>query len=409
MNLYKSTLLFSSERLLRTALGFVVSILITKAYGIEVYGEYAYYFAIVNILGVALSLGLDDYFIKCASEGRKIPIKLLHLRLLLSGMAFIFCCSILFWKNAKFDFWLISLLTLTYLWNCFYLLLIVLTKVDKRKSILILISISLLFILIKCLAVNFGFYIFIAITVVETLTTTLVLYVKIKNVFEYIKVPALELKNIIRLSVPVGISSLSVMLFYRLDQMIVEHFLGVKVLGVYALSASMILAAGYIQSAYVTSLYPSIGIAKNNGNKKELEIAMLRAFRGAIFIGVLVYLSYMFIGRMIIHFIFPDISSNLISILNVGMISVLFSGLAALNSQYLFFYDQANRRLFRTVISLVFNIIWNIFLIPRMGIMAAIWGYVLTQVIMGVLANIIDSKTRILFFLQIKSLFPAKV
>lgn len=409
MNLFKNTVLFSFERLLRTGLGFVVSIMITKAYGIEIYGEYAYYFAIVNILGVALSLGLDDYFVRCAAEGHKLPIKLLYIRIALSGVAFIFCCLVLYWKQAGIDFWVIALLSLTYVWNCFYLLLIVLDKPNKHKSILALISISLLFLLLKLLVLKLGFIIFIGITFLETFSTTFFLYSSIRSVFDIKKISLTDITSILKLSFPVGISSLSVMLFYRLDQMIVEHYLGVKVLGVYALSASMILAAGYLQSAYVTGMYSSIGYAKNNGSHKDIQDALLKSYRGAIYIGLFIYIGYIVAGRLIINIIFPEISPELISLLNVGMISILFSGLAAINSQYLFFHDHSKKRLIRTLVSLLFNVLWNMSLIPKFGVMAAIWGYVITQIIMGVLFNVFDKITRELFILQLKSLFTFRV
>ncbi|MEP8754746.1 polysaccharide biosynthesis C-terminal domain-containing protein [Enterobacter hormaechei] len=409
MNLFKNTALFSAERLLRTGLGFLVSVMITKAYGIEIYGEYAYYFAIVNIFGVALSLGLDDYFVKCIAEGNKLPFALLHIRMVLSGLAFFCCCLVLFWKRAGFDFWIVSLLSWTYIWNCFYLLLIILDKPNKYKTILTLICISLLFILLKFLVLNFGFIVFMCTTLFETMVTTFILYLSIKGVFEVKKINLRVVKSIINLSLPVGISSLSVMLFYRFDQMIVEHYLGVKTLGVYALSASMMLAAGYLQSAYVTGMYSAIGNAKNNGNNIDIQNALLKAYRGAIYIGLFIYVGYFIAGRFVIIYIFPDLSVKLISILDVGMLSILFSGLAAINSQYLFFNNYSNKRLIRTLIALSFNVVWNMLFIPKLGVMAAVWGYLITQIIMGVLLNIFDKLTRELFKLQLKAIFTVRV
>ncbi|EER1840918.1 flippase, partial [Escherichia coli] len=51
----------------------------------------------------------------------------------------------------------------------------------------------------------------------------------------------------------------------------------------------------------------------------------------------------------------------------------------------------------------------NIILIPKFGIMTAVWGYVITQIIMGVLFNVFDKVTRQLFILQFKSLFIYRV
>ncbi|EKI1562925.1 O76 family O-antigen flippase, partial [Escherichia coli] len=232
---------------------------------------------------------------------------------------------------------------------------------------------------------------------IETLTVTVFLYISIRCVFHIEDINLYRIKDVFKISIPVGISSLSIMLFYRLDQMIVEHYMGVKALGIYALSASMILAAGYLQSAYVTGMYSSIGAAKNNTNQRDMHKVLLKACRGAICIGIIVYIGYITVGRIIIKHIFNEISFDLISLLDIGMISILFSGLAAINSQYLFVQGYPNKRLLRTLICLLFNISWNIILIPKFGIMTAVWGYVITQIIMGVLFNVFDKVTRQLF------------
>ncbi|EHP8229148.1 polysaccharide biosynthesis C-terminal domain-containing protein, partial [Escherichia coli] len=132
-------------------------------------------------------------------------------------------------------------------------------------------------------------------------------------------------------------------------------------------------------------------------------------YRGAICIGIIVYIGYITVGRIIIKHIFNEISFDLISLLDIGMISILFSGLTAINSQYLFVQGYSSKRLLRTLICLLFNISWNIILIPKFGIMTAVWGYVITQIIMGVLFNIFDKVTRQLFILQFKPLFIYRV
>ena len=103
----------------------------------------------------------------------------------------------------------------------------------------------------------------------------------------------------------------------------------------------------------------SIGAAKNNTNQRDIKV-LLKAYRGAICIGIIVYIGYITVGRIIIKHIFNEISFDLISLLDIGMISIYFEVFAAINSQYLFVQGYANKRLLRTLICLLFNIFCGI-------------------------------------------------
>ncbi|MCW2488876.1 hypothetical protein J5069_23635, partial [Candidatus Symbiopectobacterium sp. NZEC127] len=61
--------------------------------------------------------------------------------------------------------------------------------------------------------------------------------------------------------------------------------------------------------------------------------------------------------------------------------------------------------LLRTVFAVIFNVCWNLILIPFYGTKSAIWGFLITQVFMGVVFNIVDKNTRMLIKCQFYSIF----
>ncbi|MCW2481600.1 polysaccharide biosynthesis C-terminal domain-containing protein [Candidatus Symbiopectobacterium sp. NZEC135] len=400
----KNTLLLSIERISRAGIAFLISFMLTKYYGIDIYGMYAYYIAMLNIICVSFSLGLDDYFIKEVAEGKKIPYFFFFIRILLLFLSFMTMSVFLYLKEPPDDFFVIVLMTLTYIWNLFYLLLAIENIKNKAWVVFNIILISAFSFIIKYVFIEYGILVFIIISFLEGVFLNIYLYLSVKSFFSFTEHKTwFDFYNVLKKSIPVGLAALSIILFYRVDQLIIEFYLGNIQLGIYALASSILLALGYLQSSFVTSMYGKLGKANKNDDllMKELRFA----YSGAIIVGIICCICYLFPGRYLLQKIIPEHSHNIIELLNIGVFSIFFSGFGAINAQYLFLRGMVGARLLRTVFAVIFNVCWNLILIPFYGTKSAIWGFLITQVFMGVVFNIVDKNTRMLIKCQFYSIF----
>ncbi|WP_337234230.1 oligosaccharide flippase family protein [Proteus terrae] len=401
MNNLTISIIYSIERLIRAASGFIVSIILTRTMGIEVYGEYAYILAIINIFSVLFSFGLDEYLVREVALNKKIPNFIFFSRFLLSFLCFLIISLIIYFKESNI-FTLLTFTAISYLWNTFYLMILTEKKKENLKVIVLIILSSLFFILLKYISLFYGINYFIITTILESFTLLAITYSKIKINFEKTVFQIDSFINIIKLSLPIGASSLSVILFYKIDQLLVEHFYDSRELGIYALSSSIVIATGFIQSSYISTCYSDI--ARNINDSLKLSEALKSSYRGVFYLGMVIYFSYLIIGKLFLKLIFPSNYLELNSLLMISLLSIIFSGISAVNSQYLFLIGNSNKRLLRTSIALLFNVTWNYIALPIMGIKGAALGFLLTQILISIIMNVIDKKTYFLFKIQIKSI-----
>nr|ADL32334.1 Wzx [Proteus vulgaris] len=369
--------------------------------GIEAYGEYAYILAIINIFSVLFSFGLDEFLVREVALNKKIPNFILFSRFLLSFFCFLIISLVIYLKESNI-FTLLIFTAISYLWNTFYLMIITEKKKENLKIIILIILSSLFFILIKYISLFYDIHYFIITTILESFILLAITYSKIKTKFEKTIFQVGNFIKIIKLSLPIGASSFSIILFYKIDQLLVEHFYGSRELGIYALSSSIVIATGFIQSSYISTCYSDV--ARNINDNLKLSEALKNSYRGVFYLGLVIYFSYLTIGQLFLKVIFPSNYAELNSLLMISLLSIIFSGISAINSQYLFLIGNSNKRLLRTSIALLFNIIWNYIALPTMGIKGAALGFLLTQILISIIMNIIDKKTFFLFKIQIKSI-----
>jgi len=61
---------------------------------------------------------------------------------------------------------------------------------------------------------------------------------------------------------------------------------------------------------------------------------------------------------------------------------------------------------YRNLLGAVFNVILNVILIPSYGMMGAAYATLFSYMVSGYLSNILFKKSRKIFFMFLKSLFP---
>jgi PST family polysaccharide transporter len=94
-------------------------------------------------------------------------------------------------------------------------------------------------------------------------------------------------------------------------------------------------------------------------------------------------------------------ASKILVLLSFGLIP-MFN--AFLRSSYMTISESQKIILYTTLFSSIINILLNFIMIKKYGIEGAVYATVLTQILSLSLLNIAFEKTRVLFFIQTKSL-----
>ena len=94
-------------------------------------------------------------------------------------------------------------------------------------------------------------------------------------------------------------------------------------------------------------------------------------------------------------------SSRILVLLSLGLIP-MFN--AFLRSSYITISGNQKIILYTSLFSSIFNVILNYFLINEFGVQGAVYSTVITQILSLFVLNAAFNETKVLFFIQIKSL-----
>ena len=203
---------------------------------------------------------------------------------------------------------------------------------------------------------------------------------------------------------PLLFSGIFVMLYIRIDQVMIGEMLGSSEVGVYSAAVSMTEAWYFIPMAITSSVLPAIIDAKKKDEflyydrlKKLFLVMFWLSLAGPALITLF--------SREIVHMVFGLPYTGAASPLSIQCWAGLFifSGLVS-NQWYL--VENLNRyTLYRHVAGAVVNIFGNLVMIPRYGIDGAAIATLVTQFFASYLFDFFVAPARVLFRIKTRTYF----
>ncbi len=217
--------------------------------------------------------------------------------------------------------------------------------------------------------------------------------------FKYI-----QAKELLSNGWPMILSGLAVMIYMRIDQIILGQLLGDESVGIYTAAVRISEVWYFIPTAIISSVFPSILAIKKN-NESLYLIRLQKLYNLMVLLALFVAVPMTFFSGWIIQILFGSAYSEAGPVLAIHIWSSVFvflglasgSGYLAENLQKLAFY--------RTLLGAIINVATNFFLIPIIGILGAAIGTLLAQISAAYLFDFLHPKTKIHFFMKTKSIF----
>jgi len=177
-------------------------------------------------------------------------------------------------------------------------------------------------------------------------------------------------KKLLLLSWPLIISGIMITLYMRIDQLMLQNICGTKVSGAYATVAQISENWNVIPTVIVGSLFPAILNARRDDMdryKKRIQ----NLYDLMVYLSLPVAIVITFASPLIYKLLFKPEFASAAPTLSVHIWSGIFVFLGVASTQQLI-AENLNRLTFiRTGFGAVVNIVLNIILIPKMGMMGA--------------------------------------
>lgn len=209
-------------------------------------------------------------------------------------------------------------------------------------------------------------------------------------------------KSLLRDSWPLVLSGIAVMLYMRIDQIMLGQLMDDEAVGVYSAAVRISEVCYFIPLTIVASVFPSI-IEARKKNRELYQQHLKRLFELMVILALALALPISFMSEWIMAILYGQGFSDSAQVLLIHVWTGLFVFSGVVSSRWFIVENLQKYTFYRTFAGCVVNIGLNFILIPKYGPIGSAWASVISQAMASVFFNAFSARTRPLFYMQIRA------
>jgi PST family polysaccharide transporter len=214
-------------------------------------------------------------------------------------------------------------------------------------------------------------------------------------------------KTLLTESWPLILSGLTIMIYMRIDQIMLGQMVGEEAVGLYSAATRISEVWYFIPTAISSSVAPSIYAAKQVSEDLYYQ-RIKKLIRLLVMISLVVAVPMSFLSTTIITLLFGNDYAPAGSILGIHIWAAVFVFMGVATSSWFIAEGLTQLAFRRTLMGAVVNVILNWLLIPAYAGVGAAVATVISYGIGSVFANGINTRSKIIFTLQMKCFLPIR-
>lgn len=411
----KNTSWMMAEQILRIIAGLFVGIWVARYLGPEQFGLFSYVIALTAILGGIAKLGLDGVLVRELIErpeettvylGTAFWLKLFGALLLIGLMTVI----VPYVSSNDTESLYILIILAGLVFQSFEVVEFYFQSHVKAKIIsickviqLMLSSVAKIYLVI----IEADLLWFVSITMLDAVSLAIsyfFAYKLNKNQSFYRHFDFHVALRLLKDSWPLIFTSVVVMIYMRIDQIMIKEMLGEYEVGIYSAAVRLSEAFYFIPMIISASLFPAILNAKRQSEELyHHRLQQLYTLMVWLSIGLAVIMTIM--SDFLVVLLFGEAYQESANSLKVLTWAGVFVFLGVAFSKYLLAENMAMISFQRTCAGAIANIVLNYVLIPIYGIMGSALATLLAQFIANYVFDLFDPRMRSQFILKNKAIF----
>ncbi|SFF94260.1 flippase [Pontibacter chinhatensis] len=399
-----------AEQMLRMAAGFLVGLWVARYLGPDQFGIYNYVIAFTSIFAGLAKLGMDEILVRdLVNDPEKEAVYLgtafwLKLAGAILTIALITFISIISSDDYLTVFYILiisaGIIFQSFEVLDFYFRSKVLTKyVSISKLIQLLVS-SLLKVYFVVTGAELFWFVLIAL--IDQISLALSLYLnfynrKIKlglkdyNFFKYFDKSVAN--RLLHDGWPMILSSLAVMIYLRIDQVMIKNMVGEHVVGIYAAGVRISELFFFIPVIICSSLFPAILNAKRT-EQQLFNKRLQQLYTFLTWIAILITIPVAFLSDWIVYVLYGEQFAEAGNILMISIWASIFVFQGTARGYWLVAENLQKYSLIFTSLATLVNVLLNIILIPQYGGIGAAWATLISYSSSAILFPILFKRTR---------------
>lgn len=415
MRYFKNTSWMMGEQLLRIIAGLFVGIWVARYLGPEQFGIFSYALAFTAIFGGIAKLGLDGIMVRELVNnpanrdvylGTAFWLKILGAFIVISLMAAI----VPFTSNDATTNLFIFIIASGLVFQSFevvefYFQSQVLAKiVSICKVIQLALSSMIKIYLVLSEAELIWFVLVTAFDALSLAVSYFIAYKVRKNPAFYKHFDLSIAKQLLKDSWPLIFSAIVVMIYMRIDQIMIKEMLGEYEVGIYSAAVRLSEAFYFIPMLITASLFPAILNAKNQSDELYKQ-RLQRLYTFMVWFAIAIALPMTFLSDWLILLLFGQAYQEAGQVLMIHVWSMPFVFLLVASGKWFIAEGLARMALYRNLSAAFLNVVLNIIFIPIYGVVGAAISTLLAFFMAAYFFDILSTLTRKQFLLKTNSIF----
>lgn len=218
------------------------------------------------------------------------------------------------------------------------------------------------------------------------------------------KVNLLRGKDLLKESWPLILSGLAIMIYLRIDQVMLGNIIGDSAVGSYSAAIKISEIWYFVPTAIVGTVFPSIIEAKKISDKLYHD-RLQKLFTLMSILAYSIAIPMTFLSNKIVSVLFGPSYREAGPILAISVWAGLFVSVGVARGPWIIAENLTKFSFVTTAFGAITNVLLNIYLIPLYGGIGAAIATVVSYAIGSCLGNLIYRRTREIFYIQLRAVF----
>lgn len=202
---------------------------------------------------------------------------------------------------------------------------------------------------------------------------------------------------------PLILSGLTVIIYMRVDQIMLGHMINYEAVGIYTAATRLSEIWYFIPMAIMASVNPILISARNN-NKENYYNKLKMILNILVFMAIVIAIITSLFSHYIIYILYGKQYLQSSTVLIIHIWTGVFVCMGVATSQWFILENKQILAFYRTLYGAIINILMNFLLIPNYGVIGAAISTLIAMLCAGFLFDILNKNIRKLFWIKLSSL-----
>jgi O-antigen/teichoic acid export membrane protein len=276
-----------------------------------------------------------------------------------------------------------------------------------KSSLFLLFSLVKVVLIIKEAPLIFFAWVILAEAAISAFALIVVFALKVTPLIS-LGASSLRAKSLLGDSWPLLLSGIAVMVYMKIDQIMLGQMIGDEAVGVYSAATGISEAWYFFPMIVMASVFPVILETKKRSSH-EYRARLQKLYDLMVIISLSVALPMTFLAIPIVEYLYGNAYYGAGTVLIIHIWASIFVFLGVASGNWLLAENLQMISLQRTALGAFSNVILNLWLIPAYGVIGAAIATVLSQAIAALLFDLLQPVTRPMFFMKIAAMNPFRL